>query len=68
VALPISDFFWFSIPTIFVTALVSSFMVSIIRTGSRSQGMKYFPFVLVASYLVYWLVVSVVDTFFASMA
>jgi pilus assembly protein TadC len=63
-----SDFFWFSIPTIFVTALVSSFMVSIIRTGSRSQGMKYFPFVLVASYLVYWLVVSVVDTFFASMA
>jgi pilus assembly protein TadC len=63
-----SDFFWFSIPTIFVTALVSSFMVSIIRTGSRGQGMKYFPFVLVLSYLVYWLVVNVVDTFFASMA
>ena len=45
-----SDFFWFSIPTIFVTALISSYMVSVIRTGSNGQGMKYFPFVLVLSY------------------
>ncbi len=63
-----SDFFWFSIPTIFVTALISSFMVSVIRTGSRSQGMKYFPFVLVGAYLVYYLVVNAVSAFFASMA
>jgi pilus assembly protein TadC len=63
-----SDFFYFSIPTIFVTALVSSFMVSVIRAGSRGQGMKYFPFVLAASYVVYFLVVNVVDTFFSSMA
>jgi len=63
-----SDFFWFSIPTIFVTALVSSFMVSVIRTGSRSQGMKYFPIVLTLAYVVYWVVVNAVATFFASMA
>lgn len=63
-----SDFFWFSVPTIFVTALISSFIVSVIRTGSKSQGMKYFPFVLLASYLVYWLVINAVESLFASIA
>jgi flagellar protein FlaJ len=63
-----SDFFWFSIPTIFVTALISSFMVSTIRSGSKSQGMKYFPFVLIGSYLIYWLVINFVDALFATIA
>lgn len=63
-----SDFFWFSVPTIFVTALISSFIVSVIRTGTKSQGMKYFPFVLLASYLVYWLVINAVQSLFASIA
>lgn len=63
-----SDFFWFTIPTIFVTALISSFIVSVIRTGSKNQGMKYFPFVLIASYLVYWLVLNAVEALFASIA
>lgn len=63
-----TDFFWFSIPTIFITALISSFIVSVIRTGSKSQGMKYFPFVLVLSYIVYWLVISAVESFFATIA
>lgn len=63
-----SDFFWFSIPTIFVTALVSSFIVSAIRTGSKSQGMKYFPFILLGAYLVYWLVINSVESIFASIA
>ncbi|MBU0590852.1 type II secretion system F family protein [Candidatus Micrarchaeota archaeon] len=62
-----SDFFWFSIPTIFVTALISSFIVSVIRTGSKNQGMKYFPFVLVVSYLIYWVVSSMVDSFFSTI-
>jgi len=62
-----SDFFWFSVPTIFVTALISSFMVSVIRSGSRGQGMKYFPFVLVGAYAVYWLVINVVTAFFANI-
>ncbi len=63
-----ADFFWFSVPTIFVTALVSSFIVSAIRTGSKSQGMKYFPFVLLGSYLVYWFVINTVESIFASIA
>ena len=62
------DFFWFSIPTIFVTSLISSFIVSVIRTGSKGQGMKYFPFVLLLSYLVYWFVISMVESFFATVA
>lgn len=62
-----SDFFWFSIPTIFITALISSFIVSVIRTGSKNQGMKYFPFVLVLSYIVYWLVINAIESFFATI-
>ncbi len=63
-----NDFFWFSIPTIFITSLISSFIVSTIRTGSRSEGMKYFPFVLVLSYLVYWVVLTLVESIFATVA
>ncbi|MFH1520879.1 MAG: type II secretion system F family protein [Candidatus Micrarchaeota archaeon] len=63
-----SDFFWFSIPTIFVTALISSFMVSVIRTGSKNQGMKYFPIVLVLSYLVYLIVLNAVESIFTTIS
>jgi len=67
-AISSSDFFWFSIPLIFVTALISSFIVSVIRTGSKSQGMKYFPFVLGLAYLVYWMVINAVESLFAMIA
>ncbi|MBD3210315.1 hypothetical protein GF318_02950 [Candidatus Micrarchaeota archaeon] len=63
-----ADFYWFSIPTIFITALISSFIVSVIRTGSKSSGMKYFPFVLMLAYLVYWVVINAVESFFATIA
>ncbi len=62
-----SDFFWFSIPTIFVTALISSFIVSVIRGGTKNQGIKYFPIVLVVSYIVYWLVINAVESIFATI-
>ncbi len=60
-----ADFFYFSIPTIFITALISSFMVSVIRTGTKNQGLKYFPFVLVLAYLVYYVIGMFVDSFFS---
>jgi len=63
-----SDFFWFSIPTLFVTALVSSFIISVIGSGTRSSGMKYFPALLGASLLFYWLFISLMDSLFASIA
>ncbi|MEW6748661.1 MAG: type II secretion system F family protein [Candidatus Micrarchaeota archaeon] len=62
-----TDFFWFSVPTIFVTALISSFMVSIIRTGAKEQGMKYLPFVLGGAFFVYWLVINIVESLFAAI-
>ncbi|MDD5171676.1 MAG: type II secretion system F family protein [Candidatus ainarchaeum sp.] len=67
-AISSNDFFWFSIPMIFVTALISSFIVSVIRTGSKSQGMKYFPVVLVVAYLIYWIVINAVESLFGMIA
>lgn len=58
-----SDFFYFAVATIFVTTLISSFIMSAIRTGSRSHGMKYFPFVLILAYIVYWLTSTVLTMF-----
>jgi len=63
-----SDFFWFTIPTMFVTALISSFIVSVIRTGNRNQGMKYFPFVLAATYMIYWLIGQGIEGIFSTIA
>ena len=62
-----SEFFWFAMPVMFVTALVSSFIVSVIRTGSRSQGTKYFPFVLIITYVVYFIVNSLITGLFSSL-
>jgi pilus assembly protein TadC len=63
-----SDFFWFTVPTMFVTALISSLIVAVIRTGSKNQGMKYFPFVLALTYLVYWVVSVGIEGIFATIA
>lgn len=63
-----TDFLYFTIPIIFITALISSFIISAIKTGSRTQGLKYFPFVLVISYLIYWIVSTALSSFFATFA
>ncbi len=63
-----TEFIYFTIPIIFVTALISSFIISVIRTGSRIQGMKYFPFVLGLSYLVYWGVTEFLSAYFATFS
>jgi len=63
-----TEFVYFTIPIIFVTALISSFIISAIRTGSRVQGMKYFPFVLGIAYLVYWGVTEFLSAYFASFS
>ena len=61
-----TDFFYFSIGTIFITSLISSFIIGTIKTGSKNQGWKYFPFILTFSYIVFWLVNVLLDSFFAS--
>ncbi len=62
-----SDFFYFSLAAIFVTTLISSFMVGVVRTGSKNQGLKYFPLMLIVAYLVYFLVSTALDSFFTGM-
>ncbi|MFA5077661.1 MAG: type II secretion system F family protein [Candidatus Micrarchaeia archaeon] len=62
-----SDFYYFSIISIFVTVLISSLMVGSVQTGSKNQGLKYFPFMLVLAYVVYFLVGSLLTSLFASM-
>lgn len=58
-----SEFYYFAIGTILVTSIFSSLIVSVIRTGTKNEGVKYFPFIFLAAYLVY----VVVSSFLASM-
>ena len=62
-----TEFFYFTIPIIFVTALFSSFIVSAIKTGTKNQGLKYFPFVFVGGLFVYWIVNSALSSFFSTL-
>lgn len=62
-----ADFFYFSLATIFVTTLVSSFIIGVVHTGSKNQGIKYFPFMLIIAYLVFFIVSALIESFFAGM-
>jgi type II secretory pathway component PulF len=62
-----TQFVYFAIPTMIVTAATSSLIVSVIRTGTRSQGLKYFPFLLVGALLVYWFVSATLNVFFSTL-
>lgn len=61
------DFFWFSMATIFITVLISALMTGVVSTGSRNQGLKYFPFMLAAAYIVYFVVTSFLSSLFSQM-
>ncbi len=58
-----SEFYYFSIATIVVTSVFSALIVSVIRTGTKNEGVKYFPFIFISAYLVY----VVVSSFLASL-
>lgn len=62
------DFFYFSIATIFVTALFSSFIVGVIRKGTKNEGIKYFPLVVGLAYTVYFLTDSLLSNFFSTFS
>lgn len=61
------EFQWFSIATIFITCLIASLILGVIQTGSKTQGLKFFPFMLLLSYVVYFVVSSFLESIFASM-
>lgn len=61
------EFFWFSMALIFVTSLIGSLLLGIVQGGSKTQGIKYFPFMLIVSYIVYFVVASMLESMFAGM-
>ena len=63
-----TEFYYFSLATILVTSLLSSFIISVIRTGTKNEGVKYFPFIAFLSYLVYFLVTFALANFFTTLA
>ncbi|MDD5023049.1 MAG: type II secretion system F family protein [Candidatus ainarchaeum sp.] len=62
-----SQFFWFTMGVLLVTSLFSSFILGVIRTGSRTQGFKYFPVILLISAIIYYLVIGLLDMFFTNV-
>jgi len=61
------EFFWFSMALMFITSLISALLLGIIRAGSKTQGIKYFPFMLILSLVVYFVVASFLESMFSTM-
>ncbi len=66
-AISMDEFYWFSIALVFVTAAMSSMLLGVVQGGSKTQGLKYFPFMLVVSYVIYFIVGSFLSSMFSSM-
>lgn len=62
-----TEFFYFSIVVIFITTFFSSLIIGIVQSGSKNQGLKYFPFIVLIAYLVFFGVSYLFESFFASM-
>lgn len=62
-----SEFFYFTLVTIFITSLFSSFIVGVIRKGTKNEGIKYFPFVLALSYMIFFAVNWLLNVFFTTI-
>ena len=61
------EFFWFSMATIFITCLISSLLLGVIQRGSKMQGLKYLPFMLILAYIIYFIISSFLESYFSSM-
>lgn len=62
-----SEFIIFTLGVLFLTSFFSSLIIGSIRTGSKNQGIMYFPLILALSYIVYFVVDKVLEGFFANM-
>lgn len=61
---PISgdDFFIFSIATLILTVILSSLIIGVIQHGEKKEGLKFFPLLLVASIIIYFIIGAVLTT------
>ncbi len=57
------QFFIFVIISTLVTATVSSLMIGCIQKGSKREGIKYLPFILLCGLVIFFIVSAVLDQF-----
>ncbi len=57
------QFLWFSLAAILITSVVASFIVSVIQTGSKREGVKYIPMFGLAGTAVFLLITALLDIF-----
>ncbi|MFH1470921.1 MAG: type II secretion system F family protein [Candidatus Micrarchaeota archaeon] len=57
------QFLWFSVFAILITSIVASFIVSVIQTGSKREGVKYIPIFSAAGLAVFLMLTIALDVF-----
>ncbi|MFH1447628.1 MAG: type II secretion system F family protein [Candidatus Micrarchaeota archaeon] len=57
------QFFWFSFAAIIITAVIASFIVSVIQTGSKKSGVKYIPLFGLAGISIFLIIIAILDIF-----
>ncbi len=62
-----SQFYYFSIIMILISTLTSSFMIGATYSGKKSDGIKYFPIILVLSFIVFFTAGYLLESFFSSI-
>jgi pilus assembly protein TadC len=62
-----AQFLLFMIASTVVTVVCSALMMGVINKGNRIEGVRYIPPMLIASFIVFFIVSALLDTFLASM-
>jgi pilus assembly protein TadC len=57
------QFLWFSLAAIIITSVIASFIVSVIQTGSKKDGVKYIPLFGLAGIGVFMIITALLDVF-----
>lgn len=57
------QFLWFSLAAITITSIIASFIVSVIQTGSKKEGVKFVPVFWLSGIAAFLIVTAVLDLF-----
>jgi flagellar protein FlaJ len=61
------EFFLFSLATLILTVVLSSLIIGVIQHGEKKEGLKFFPLLLVAAIVIYFIIGSVLTTLLRSL-
>jgi archaellum biogenesis protein FlaJ (TadC family) len=61
------EFNWFALITIFLTTFIASFMISVAYTGTKKQAFRFFPFMVLVSYVAYFFAITGVEILLGSI-